>query len=136
MSTTENATQPKKSKKKITIIVYSIEIITALLIVLTLTQKLENEKLLFYIVWVLGFLMSPLSGMRDATVEAPTPNLIFPKFLFYSLSILGGLSGILLIVSFFNSISDYRVLLIILTVILVCKWLITHGHKIYGILKK
>ena len=125
-----------KSKMIYAILSYTIEVIATVLIVLTLSRKIENEKLIFYIVWVMGLMMSAFSGIRDSTIEAPTPDILFPKILFWSLTIIGVLCGILLMASFFKGVSDYRVLLIILAVMLSIKWLITHGYKIYGILAK
>lgn len=118
------------------IIVYTIEIIATVLIILTLSRKIENEELIFYIVWLMGLMMSAFSSIRDAIVEAPSLDLLFPKILFWLLAILGGLCFVLLIASFFSGVSNYWVLFIILAVILSCKWLITHGFKIYGVLMR
>ena len=60
----------RKSKMLFTILVYTIEVIATVLIILTLSRKIENEKLIFYVVWVMRILMSAFSSIRDATVES------------------------------------------------------------------
>lgn len=87
-----------------------------------------NEKLYFYVLFILGFVMSLLAGIRDF----PDGNFKLPVVLLWSLMLLGFLAFVLLagvLLKLRLPINlNYNIAFYILSIIIICKWILTRSY--------
>ena len=90
-----------------------------------------NEKLYFYILFILGFAMSTLAGFRDF----PDGHFKLPRIMLWVLMLLGFLAFLLVVGVLFKlklPISlNYNTAFIILSIIIVSKWIITRSYLLF-----
>lgn len=121
-------------KDQISIISFCVSVIAFLVMIITLSGTtlpiLSDSGSAFLILWILGFSMSALSGARDNSGGEFT----LPKQVWLPLSILGALSFILLVMAIFNMpfmmIDDHTDRFIILSLIIISKWVYMHFYNI------
>jgi heme O synthase-like polyprenyltransferase len=125
-----NTSENHKSNKKIEIVSYLISALALVVIILTLTEigfpLLSEYTSAFYILWIIGFAMSALAGIRDN----PDGNFTMTKTVMIALMILGFLTLPLLIVVFFKiPLGQVKDLFIVLSAIIILKWVIVHLYN-------
>ena len=122
-------------KNRVSIISLCVSVIAFLVMILTLSGTtlpiLSDSGSAFLVLWILGFSMSALSGARDNSGGEFT----LPKQVWLPLSILGALSFILLVMAIFNipflMMDDHADRFLILSLIIVSKWVYMHLYNIY-----
>ncbi len=120
--------------KKISIISYFVSALALAIIVLSLYNLtfpfLTDYKIAFIVLWIIGLIMSVLAGERDNPGGKFTAN----KYVMRILAIFGVATFPLLVIVVFDiSFLTFRDLFIVLSVITILKWLITH---LYNLRKK
>jgi hypothetical protein len=122
-------------KDRVSVISLCVSVIAFLVIILTLSGTtlpvLSDPGSAFLLLWVLGFSMSILSGARDN----PGGEFTLPKQVLIPLSIFGALSFILLAMAIFNipflMIDDHSDRFLVLSLVIVSKWIYMHSYNIY-----
>jgi hypothetical protein len=116
---------------------YSVGILAFVLIFLVLTGKkiplIGDQKGAFITIWMIGFSMSILAGFRDY----PDGKFTMPGPLMGFLMVLGFAAVALLLIMLFGLkipfIASYREALIILSFIMITKWVSVHIYKIFSL---
>lgn len=120
--------------KWISIISGAISILVALFIFAVLTGKkvplISGDKAAFIILFILGFFMSVLAGIRDgANFQQMIPLVMI------SLMVLGALAVLLFIVTLIGIkiplISGYRRAFVAMATIIASKWVIVHLYNLF-----
>ena len=122
-----------KTIKWISIISGAVSILVALFIFAVLTDKkvplISGDKAAFVILFILGFSMSVLAGIRDGKNFQQMIPLVM-----ISLMVLGALAVLLFIVTLIGVkiplISGYRRAFIAMATIIASKWLIVHLYNL------
>jgi len=122
-------------KDRVSIISLCVSVVAFLVIISKLSGTtlpiLSDPGSAFLVLWVLGFSMSVLSGARDN----PGGEFTLPKQVLIPLSIFGALSFILLAMAIFNipflMIDDHSDRFLILSLIIVSKWVYMHLYNTY-----
>lgn len=129
----DTSEMPKSNKKdnKIGLLSYIVSALAVIVILLTLTEigfpLLSDYTSAFYILWIIGFAMSVLAGIRDN----PDGNFTMAKPVMIALMILGALNLPLLFIVFFKIPSaQVKDLFVVLSGIIVLKWVIVHSYNI------
>ena len=93
-----------------------------------------NEKLYFYILFILGFAMSVLAGFRDF----PDGQFKLPQIMLWVLMLLGFLAFALAVGLLFKlklPISlNYNTAFILLSIIIVSKWILTRSYILFKLI--
>ena len=126
-------------KNRVSIISLCVSVIAFLVMILTLSGTtlpiLSDSGSAFLVLWILGFSMSALSGARDNSGGEFT----LPKQVWLPLSILGAVSFILLVMAIFNipflMIDDHADRFLILSLIIISKWIYMHLYNTYKLYK-
>ena len=118
--------------KPIGYVSYINEIIALILFILTLTEVIPNEIIMFYVIWIMGLLMSAFAGARDSGdgEEPRPPQETFTPLIAYILMGIGGFQVVLLITTFIPNLWNFTLALIILFMSIGVKWIIVHGYKL------
>ena len=120
--------------KWINIISGAVSILVALFIFAVLTGKkvplISGDKAAFIILFILGFSMSVLAGIRDAeNFQQMIPLVMIP------LMVLGALAVLLFIVTLIGIkiplISGYRRAFVAMATIIASKWVIVHLYNLF-----
>ena len=116
---------------KISIISYIVSALALSVIILTLYNMgfpfLSDYKSAFIVLWVIGLFLSILAGARDN----PEGKFTLNRYVMISLMILGILTLPLLIIVVLDiSFATVRDLFIVLSAIIILKWVITHLHNL------
>ena len=120
--------------KWINIISGAVSILVALFIFAFLTGKkvplISGDKAAFIILFILGFSMSVLAGIRDAeNFQQMIPLVMIP------LMVLGALAVLLFIVTLIGIkiplISGYRRAFVAMATIIASKWVIVHLYNLF-----
>lgn len=125
--------------KPIGYVSYINESIAIILFFLTLIEVIPNEIVMFYILWVMGLLMSAFSGARDMVSdgeEPKKPQEVFTPLIAYSLMGIGGFQVVLLITTFIPLLWNFTLALIVLFISIAVKWGLVHGYKFYSKISK
>jgi hypothetical protein len=108
-----------------------VSAITFIIILLGFRGKqlpIYNEKLYFYMLFVLGFAMSILAGFRDF----PDGHFKLPQIMLWVLMLLGFLAFALVVGVLFKIKSpislNYNTAFIVLSIIVVSKWILTRSY--------
>ena len=120
--------------KWINIISGAVSILVALFVFAVLTDKkvplVSGDKVAFIILFILGFSMSALAGIRDAENFQQMIPLVM-----ISLMVLGALAVLLFIMTLIGIkvplISGYRKAFIAMTTIIASKWVIVHLYNLF-----
>jgi hypothetical protein len=112
-----------------------VSVIAFIMIILGFKEKqlpvYYNEKLYFYMLFVLGLAMSTLAGFRDF----PDGNFKLPQLMLWTLMLLGFLAFVLLVgVLFKLKIPvqiNYKTAFYILSIIIVSKWILTRSYLLF-----
>ena len=120
--------------KWINIISGAVSILVALFVFAILTDKkvplVSGDKVAFIILFILGFSMSALAGIRDAENFQQMIPLVM-----ISLMVLGALAVLLFIVTLIGIkiplISGYRRAFVAMVTIIASKWAIVHLYNLF-----
>ena len=123
-----------KTIKWISIISGAVSILVALFIFAVLTDKkvplISGDKAAFVILFILGFSMSVLAGIRDGKNFQQMIPLVM-----ISLMVLGALAVLLFIVTLIGIkiplISGYRRAFVAMATIIASKWVIVHLYNLF-----
>jgi hypothetical protein len=126
-------------KDRISIISFTVSMIALLVMIITLSETnlplLSDFGSAFLILFIIGFVMSALSGARDNSEGEFT----MPKTMWLPLAILGALSFLLLIMGIFNIqfliINTHADRFVVLSLMIIAKWVYVHSYNVSLLLK-
>lgn len=121
-------------RSRVSTISLLVSVLALAVMILTLNETnlplLSDFGSAFLVLWIIGFSMSAFAGARDNTDGEFT----LPKQIWVPLSILGVLSGVLLIMAIFDIsfliISTQADRFVLLSIFIILKWLLVHIYNI------